>query len=177
VGARTSERGTHVWARLPMKWLIRRLASYLVRTPIPDLNSGFRAFRRDVAEPYLHLLPDGFSCVTTITLAFLANGHDVKYVPIDYARRSGQSKFRPLSDTARYILQVIRMVMTFNPLRVFLPLGGSLLLAAVVKVVYDAISRDFWLTQNAIVLTFVSLQVIAIGLLADLICRLSGPRN
>ncbi len=85
VGARTSEQGTVKIARVPAKWLIRRLASYLVETPIPDLNSGLRAFRADVARQYLYQLPPGFSCVTTITMAFLANGYSVKYIPIEYS--------------------------------------------------------------------------------------------
>ena len=177
VGARRTESGTHAWARRPAKWCIRRLASYLVRTPIPDLNSGFRAFRRDVARNYLHLLPDGFSCVTTITLAFLANGHAVRYVPIDYAERAGKSKFHWMQDTYLYLLQVIRLVMTFNPLRVFFPVGGVLMLVAIGKVLYDIITRDFWISANAIVLVVVALQVLAIGLLADLVSRLAGPRE
>ncbi len=68
VGARTSEEGTHKAARVPAKWAIRRLAEYLTRTQIPDLNSGFRAFRREVALQYLNIIPDGFSHVTTLTL-------------------------------------------------------------------------------------------------------------
>src|SRR5262245_49558692 len=93
VGARTSEEGTHKALRVPAKWLIRRLAQFLTGTKIPDLNSGFRAFRTDVARQYLNQLPVGFSCVTTITMTFLANGYSVKYVPIDYAKRAGESKF------------------------------------------------------------------------------------
>ena len=172
VGARTTEQGTHAWARKPAKWFIRKLASYLVQTPIPDLNSGFRAFRRQESLPYLHMLPDGFSCVTTITLAFLSNGHIVQYVPIDYATRAGKSKFRYFHDTYLFGLQVIRMIMTFNPLRVFLPLGGFLMALAMGKVLYDTFARDFWITTNAVILTVVALQTVGIGLLADLICRL-----
>lgn len=174
VGVRTSEQGTKKWARIPAKWFIRKLASYLVRTPIPDLNSGFRAFRRAVSLPYLYLLPQGFSCVTTLTMAFLANGHPVRYVPIEYAPRAGDSKFHWRQDTARYILQVIRLVMTFNPLRVFLPIGGALLVMALGKIVFDIIDKDFRITTNAIILTVVSFQVIAIGLLADLVARMSS---
>jgi glycosyltransferase involved in cell wall biosynthesis len=88
VGARTSEQGTHKFLRIPTKWVIRKIAERLSNSEIPDLNSGLRAFRRSVALPYLRLLPPGFSCVTTLTLAFLSNQHDVKYVPIDYAKRS-----------------------------------------------------------------------------------------
>ena len=75
--------------RVPAKWLIRKIAEWLTNQQIPDLNSGLRAFRREVALPYLRLLPPGFSCVTTITLAFLSNQHDIRYVPIDYAKRAG----------------------------------------------------------------------------------------
>ena len=92
VGARTSEEGTLKVIRTPVKWLIRKLASYLSRTEIPDLNSGFRAFRREVADQFLYLLPRGFSCVTTITMAFLSNGYSVRYVPIDYAPRGQASR-------------------------------------------------------------------------------------
>ena len=48
VGARTTEEGTVKALRVPAKWLIRKLASFLTGTKIPDLNSGFRAFRTDV---------------------------------------------------------------------------------------------------------------------------------
>ena len=109
VGARRSEEGTKRFFRVPAKWFIRRLASYLTDTDIPDLNSGLRAFRRDVAMQYVHHLPAGFSCVTTLTMSFLANGYQVKYVPIDYFPRAGTSKFHWWRDTKRYLLQVVRM--------------------------------------------------------------------
>ena len=109
---------------MPAKWVIRKIAEKLSNSSIPDLNSGLRAFRRSVSLPYLRLLPPGFSCVTTITLAFLSNQHDIRYVPIDYAKRSGVSKFHFVKDAYRYILQVLRMVMYFNPLKVLMPLGA-----------------------------------------------------
>ena len=127
-GRRPQDRGRDLQAvRVPAKWLIRKLASYLTNTDIPDLNSGLRAFKREVAEPYLRLLPPGFSCVTTITLAFLSNGHPIKYVPIDYFKRAGRSKFHPFKDAYNYIIQVLRMVMYFNPLRVLMPVALTLM--------------------------------------------------
>src|SRR5258706_11430193 len=127
VGARTSEQGTHKLLRVPAKFFIRRLAQYLAKTKIPDLNSGFRAFRREVALQYLHMLPAGFSCVTTMTMTFLANGYSVKFVPIDYAPRAGHSKFHWWSDTRRYLRQVVRMILMYNPLKVFMPVAVTLL--------------------------------------------------
>ncbi|HEX9775471.1 MAG TPA: glycosyltransferase family 2 protein [Actinomycetota bacterium] len=177
VGARTSEKGTLKLLRGPAKWLIRRLASYLVRTPIPDLNSGFRAFRREVAAQYLHLLPQGFSCVTTMTMTFLANGYSVHYIPIDYAERAGNSKFHWWVDTKRYLGQVVRLVMSYAPLRVFVPVGLALLLIGSGKLVFDMVDKDFRVATNTLLLLFASVQAFAIGLVADLVVHRTKPRD
>jgi polyisoprenyl-phosphate glycosyltransferase len=171
VGARTSEAGTIKLLRVPAKWAIRKLAAYLTSTDIPDLNSGLRAFKRRVALPYLRLLPAGFSCVTTITLAFLSNGHPVKYVPIDYHKRAGRSKFHPLRDAYNYLLQVLRMVMYFNPLRVLMPVGLTLLGATFVKAVTDLIRHDLRVTGSTVLVGLAAFNIMAIALLADLVVR------
>jgi glycosyltransferase involved in cell wall biosynthesis len=177
VGARTSEQGTAKAARVPAKWFIRKLASYLVETPIPDLNSGMRAFRNDVARQYLHLLPTGFSHVTTITMAFLANGYSVKYMPIEYSERAGESKFHWWSDTRRYLVQVVRMCLSYNPLKIFLPLAVILGAFGLGKLAVDWVVHDFRLATNTLLILFSAFQLLAIGLLADLMVRLSRPRS
>jgi polyisoprenyl-phosphate glycosyltransferase len=171
VGARTSEEGTHKLLRVPAKWLIRKIAEMLTNQKIPDLNSGLRAMRRDVALPYLHLLPPGFSCVTTITLAFLSNQHDITYVPIDYAKRAGKSKFKFVKDAYRYILQVLRMVMYFNPLKVLMPPAIWLIVIGLCKMVYDLIAHPFKLAENTVLTFLAGLIIGSLALLADLIVR------
>jgi polyisoprenyl-phosphate glycosyltransferase len=175
VGARTSEQGTAKVFRVPAKWLIRKLASFLAETKIPDLNSGLRAFRADVARQYLHLLPPGFSCVTTITMAFLANGYSVKYVPIEYAPRAGKSKFHWWKDTKRYATQVIRLILSYNPLKIFLPIGLALAVFGLGKLGFDLVTKDLRIATNTLVIIFAAFQVLAIGLLADLVVRLAKP--
>lgn len=178
VGARRTEEGTAKVLRRPTKWLIRRLASYLMRTPIPDLNCGFRAFRRDVGLQFVHMLPKGFSCTSTMTMAFLANGYTVGYVPIDYARRElGKSKFRWWGGTKDYLTQVVRMVLSYEPLRVFGPLGVFLLVLGLAKLGLDWASTDFHLAANTLLILFAALLTLVIGFLADLIVRLTKPRN
>jgi glycosyltransferase involved in cell wall biosynthesis len=177
VGARRTEQGTIKALRVPAKWSIRKLASYLTATKIPDLNSGLRAFRRDVATQFLHMLPEGFSCVTTITMCFLSNGYSVKYVPIDYFPRAGRSKFHPIKDTQRYLTQVIRMVLTFNPLKVIVPLASVLFLVGIVKLGFDVFDKNVGVATNTLLILFTAFQLLAIGLLADLIVRLSRLRD
>jgi glycosyltransferase involved in cell wall biosynthesis len=174
VGARTSEEGTHKIARVPAKWFIRKLAEHLTNSQIPDLNSGLRAFRKSVAQPYLRLLPPGFSCVTTITLAFLSNEHGVRYVPIDYAKRAGVSKFHFFSDAYRYVLQVLRMVMYFNPLKVLMPPALFLIALGFLKGVYDMVAHPLHFAINTVLIFVTGLLVGSLALLADLIVRSRG---
>ena len=171
VGARSSEEGTYKFLRVPAKWLIRKVAEYLSNTKIPDLNSGLRAFRREVSLPYLRLLPPGFSCVTTITMSFLHNQHDIRYIPISYAKRAGKSKFHFVKDAYRYILQVLRMVMYFNPLKVLMPPALTLVLLGSGKAIYDVIAHPVRIANNTLFLFLAGMIIGSLALLADLIVR------
>jgi glycosyltransferase involved in cell wall biosynthesis len=171
VGARTTEEGTHKWARVPAKWFIRKVAEWLTKTRIPDLNSGLRAFRRDVSLPYLRLLPAGFSCVTTLTIAFLSNQHDIKYVETSYAKRAGTSKFHFVHDAYRYILQVLRMVMYFDPLKVLMPLALWLIGLGLVKGVVDMVRHPFYFPASTVLLVVSGLMIGSLALLSDLVVR------
>jgi glycosyltransferase involved in cell wall biosynthesis len=171
VGARTSEEGTYKFLRVPAKWMIRKIAEWLTSTRIPDLNSGLRAFRKEVAQPYLRLLPPGFSCVTTITVAFLSNQHDILYLPIEYSKRAGKSKFKFVRDAYLYILQVLRMVMYFNPLKAMMPLALTLVGIGVAKGIYDIASHPVRVATNTILIFLTGLIIGSLALLADLIVR------
>jgi len=171
VGARTSEQGTYKLLRVPAKWLIRKFAERLSGARIPDLNSGMRAFRREVALPYLRLLPPGFSCVTTITLAFLSNNHEIQYVPIEYAQRAGKSKFKFVSDAYKYILQILRMVMYFNPLKVLMPLALTLLGIGALKAIYDVVVHPVHIADDTVLIVITGLIIGSLALLGDLVVR------
>lgn len=128
VGARTSD---YVGPR--SRGLANRFfnwfASYLSRREVKDLTSGFRAMRRGVVLHFLPLFPEGFSAPTTTTLSFLKAGYNVKFVPIDVGERAGgQSKIRPWRDGARFVALIIRMIMLYDPMRIFYPASLLLLL-------------------------------------------------
>ena len=167
-GARTSEEGTLKFLRTPAKWFIRKLACYLTGIKIPDLNTGLKAFKKDIMKKYLWVLPDGFSCVTTMTLAFLCNGYAVKYIPTKYHKRIGKSKFHPLKDSLAYFSTVVRMVMYFKPLRVFMPLTAILVLGGVLKLGLS-ILKTGTIQESDVIILMSGVMVGALGLLADLI--------
>ncbi len=172
VGARTGENVQIPLVRRPAKWLLNRLANYLSDTNIPDLNSGLRAFKRDVAINYFRLLPSGFSFTTSITLALLTNDYNVLYVPIDYFKRTGKSKIRPFRDTINFFSLVVRVILSYRPLRVFVPLVILLGLISVGKAIYDINAYDFHLATTTVVLLTVTFQTAVLGLIADLVVSL-----
>ena len=110
-------------------------------------------------------------------MAFLTNGYSVKYVPIEYRSRAGRSKFHWWRDTQRYLLQVVRMLLSYNPLRIFLPLGMILGAIGIAKLGYDWATKDFRLAANTLLVLFAAFQVFAIGLLADLVVRVTKPEH
>ena len=156
-------------ARRPAKWILNGLANYLAQRKIPDLNSGLRIFRRDALTPFIPLLPSGFSFTTTITMCMLSSNMRVAYVPISYGRRIGTSKVRP-RDFFNFVLLVLRVIMLFNPLRIFLPLGAILFALGIAKTIYDFFLMN--LSESAIFALLAALLIWSLGLIADMISRL-----
>ncbi|MBI5419445.1 MAG: glycosyltransferase family 2 protein [Deltaproteobacteria bacterium] len=170
VGARKVEAGTVPWLRAFVKYLLRKLGEFFVRQPIPDINSGMRAFGRQDALAFFHLLPDSHSCVSTLTLCFIGMGVPVSFVPIDYLPRVGKSKFHVITDTFRFFVQILRSVTYFAPLRVFLSTSLILFLLATGKSAFD-IYRRWDLEESDVILYTFSAVTAVLGLLADLIAR------
>jgi len=173
VGARTGGQVHIPVLRRPAKWILRKLGNRVAGREIPDLNSGLRAFHKDLAEEYFHLFPNGFSFTTTITLASLCDGREVRFIPVDYRKREGKSKIRPLSDTFNFLVLILRMAVYFEPLRVFLPasfLSGSV---ALFLLVFYFI-RDHGLSDSGVLACVVTLLIFMMGILADLVVRRSA---
>ncbi|MFH0911028.1 MAG: glycosyltransferase family 2 protein [Planctomycetota bacterium] len=169
VGARTGPNARIPLLRRPAKWCLNKLANLLSRQAIPDLNSGLRIMRKSVVEKFLRILPDGFSFTTTITLAMLTNGRLVKYLPIEYRRRVGRSKIRPVYDTLDFLQLILRTTLYFNPLRIFLPLSLFIFLSAFVVAAGSRLLLGRVMDVTFGVLVMAAIMVFAIGLLADLI--------
>lgn len=171
VGARLGPEAQIPWVRRPAKWMIRRFAEWMVRRSIPDLNSGLRAVHRSRIEPVMRLLPDGFSLTTTLTTALHAMGMRVEYLPIEYRKRSGSSKFHPIRDTWNMIMVILRTIVLFRPLNFFLPLSFLLAFLAVSVGIASKLAGEF-MDATFIVLMMSSVQMFVLGLVADLIVRL-----
>ena len=148
------------------KMFMKKYASYLAGKEIPDLNSGLRAVKKDVALEFMHLYPNGFSLTTTITIACILSGYSVKYVPIETLERVGKSKIKPFSDGFNFIMLITRTTMLFNPFKVFLPVAAILMIFGVIDLLYEIIYY-FNVSSASILLITSSIIIFFFGLLAD----------
>jgi glycosyltransferase involved in cell wall biosynthesis len=166
-----------VGIRAPGKKLLSIVANYLAGVKIPDLNSGLRAFRRDTIRSFLHFCPNSFSFTTTITLAYLREGYGVKYVPIDVEQRVGRaSTVKFFRDGYKTFLLIIRVIVLFNPLKVFMPVSLALFALGAVFTIYGIAA--FGRAPNMGVLTILSSVILFfMGVLADQISALRRERR
>ena len=170
VGARVGENVAIPLVRRPAKWFLGKVASYLAGRKIPDLNSGLRVMRKPLVRRFAHLLPSGFSFTTTITLASLCSGSLVKYIPIDYHARVGQSKIRP-GHAFDFLLLIIRTIVYFNPLKIFLPAGAIFFVGGLAKFGYDIAMNN--LSESALLGLFGAAGLWSVGLISDQISKMA----
>ena len=169
VGARIGPDVNIPLIRRPAKWVLLCYARWMARADIKDLNSGLRAFRKADALQFFHLLPQGFSFTSTITLAMHIDGLNVIYHPIDYRKRLGKSSIRPIHDTLAFFTLVLKTTMYFRPLQVF----GSLSVFFLVTSLLVGISGKLYLgtVPDVATVSLVSTGLIflGLGLIGDLI--------
>lgn len=174
-GIRVGGHKSPLW-RIPGKWLLNRLVSYLAGAKIPDFNCGLRAFRRETALKYLHLCPRGFSFSTTILLAFLCQDHLVKFVPITVDARSPKSHSRVTVRTGfQTILLVLRLISLFAPLKLFLPTSGLFMILGLVWGSVYVFSRR-GLSMASLLFLLAGILVFFFGLLIDQIAAMRRER-
>jgi glycosyltransferase involved in cell wall biosynthesis len=150
------------------KFLLNKLADYITGRKIPDINSGLRLFKKRSFTPFIPIIPNGFSLTTTITLGMFMGGYNVKYVPIEYSKRKGNSKIKPVRDTLNFINLIMKIGLYFAPLKVFMPVAIALFLMGVTWAIVS------WLfgrlaDVSSLVIIMSSFQLGAMAILAELI--------
>ena len=170
VGARKSgsQAGAH---RAVANALYNRLASWMVNHRIEDLSSGFRAVKAEKFREFLHMLPNGFSYPTTITMAFFRAGYPVAYVPIQALKRTGKSHIRLARDGIRFLIIIFRVGTLYSPLKVFLPISLFYFVTGLGYYAYTYTTEGRFTNMSALLFT-TAVVVGLIGLVSEQITNL-----
>ena len=184
VGDRSQHTAAVPLVRRPAKAFLRGLARFVTGTPIPDLNSGLRVFRRSLVAQYLPILSERFSFTTTLTIAALCDGLSVVYRPIEYRRRLGRSKLVAW-DFLGFLSLVTRLSILFRPLRVFAPMALASFFLGGLKLAWDIrvaagkggageLLETETVSTSTVVLLLVAVQMLLMGMMAESTARRGG---
>lgn len=169
VAARTGRhfrgRGPRALARVGL----RLFASFVVGRKIPDVNSGFRVFRKADCLRYFGILSPGFSFTTGLTLAMISDARAVAFVPVDYGVRVGVSKVRLIRDTLRIAQVLVQAMVRHNPIKLFAVITVAVWVLALVALVVWIVLGVASIGLIAAAAFLIGLQVFSVGLLAEAI--------
>ena len=149
------------------------LACYLCSYKIRDLNSGFRIFKKEFYQNFIHLMPKRFSMTSTLTILAIMNNYDISYIKSDYRKRKGNSKIEPVKDTSRFFSLVLKLVILTDGMRVFFPLSLIMIFSSI----FLLILRLFGLTlggATSVILFCSGLQILCFGALCKCINYTNG---
>jgi len=170
IGAR---KGKEFWGSMlkhPARILFLFLAEFTVGEKIPDVNSGLRIFKKSsFLELKFPAICRGFSFSSTMTLAFLAEGKFVKFVPISYLPRKGKSKVNYIRDTLRTLQVLVEIITFYNPLKLIIIIIFPLIILSILWLLLWLITKNFYYGTYFNITFVSSILIFVIGLLMDLI--------
>lgn len=169
VGQRQGSHFQGNFSKRILRRLLKKLVEFMTGRKIPDINSGSRIFRRDLALANFNLLSDKFSFTTSITLVFMMRNAFVDYLPISYNARNGKSKVKLISDSIRTLGFVLTISLYFNPLRIFAPITLLFLFGSLCNLVTFVFTGKSIFLLVASIFVATTAIIFALGLLAHLL--------
>lgn len=175
IGERTAGSQVDIF-RVPGKWLLSHAANLIVGRRISDINSGLRVFRRDFIMKVLHLMPEGFSFTSTSTIAALKMGFLVSFTPIKTRKRLGNSTVRQVRHGLMVVMLILRLVVLFSPLRIFMPVAIAMVAVGILYSIYIIATVRLMLANGALLCFFSALIIFFFGLLVDQVSSMRRER-
>ena len=142
------------------------LASWITGHRIKDLTSGFRAVKAEYFKEFIHLLPNGFSYPTTITMAMYRAGYSIEFVAINVQKRIGNSHLSLFNDGIRFLLIIFKIGTLYSPLKFFFPISLTFFLTGVFYYIYTFVTLNRFTNMSALMIT-TSILIFFIGIVSE----------
>jgi glycosyltransferase involved in cell wall biosynthesis len=153
------------------KFLISYVVKRLIGEKIRDHNCGLRAFKKERILPFLFMLPDGFSYVTTSLILAYKEDFGIHWIEIAMKQRKlGKSRVR-IRHGFDTLLLATRLIVIFDPLKFFLPITGYSFLLGVASVM-NSLIRTRTIGKNYIFFFLFGVLMFILGLLSEQISML-----
>ena len=151
------------------KTIINYLTNFCFNEKITDYNSGLRVFKKEKFFKHMHMMSNRFSLTTSMTITFLNENYDIKFIKINYDKRSGHSKLGFL-DFFKFIYTIFSLLFYYKPFKIILPFFFPLFLAFIFFLIKDVIAND--ITDKTVLLFNFNFLTLILLFLVDRINRL-----
>lgn len=165
VGSRQGQAVSSLYRGLG-KSIIRTFAKLLMPIHIYDLNSGMKIYRTDLAQRYVRVCPDSMPYSDIITLLFINKRHRVLETPIEVGARLGGVSTINMQTAFQTVLEILHILIMFNPMRVFLPMSLICLLSGLLWG-FPIILEGKGISTGAMLAIIAGLIVFFLGLIAE----------
>lgn len=105
------------------KSIIRSVAKILMPINIYDINSGMKIYNTAMARKYIRLCPNSMAYSDVIALVFISQRHLVLEESIRIKVRAAGESTIGARTAFETIMEILNVVILFNPMRVFLPVS------------------------------------------------------
>jgi len=168
VGARKGKFYKESLLKNSSRILLQLICEFVTGRRIPDVNSGLRAFKKDVVLKFKENFCLGFSFTTTITLAFHLNGYFIKYVPIDYYARAGhRGHIKIFRDSLRTAQIITQGILYYNPIKLFILLALAAFIGAAGALAFYSLNGSMLFLIIGSIFLFSSFLYFGMGLIAE----------
>ena len=132
----------------PFKGFLRSILKIIVEfstgEKIPDINSGYRIFKKGILEKYLNIMCDTFSFSTSMTLIYIFLKKSICYIDVPYKNRIGKSKVKIFKDSLRTLQYISELLLYFNPLKFYLIISFLLFLIFLIILLIFGFMQPFY---------------------------------
>jgi hypothetical protein len=104
-------------------------------------------------------------------MAFFRSGYSVGYVPIRMQTREGRSHIRMWRDGIRFLIIILKVGALFSPMRLFLPISGSLFITGICYYAYTYTMTGRFTNMSAL-LFIAAILTFLIGIVSEQISAL-----
>ena len=141
--------------------------------------TAHEALRRFLAENESLLTNEDLDNLGIVIASVVAlHGFKVEFVTINtLSRIGGKGKLRPMLAGVHTLALMLRLIMLFNPLKVFLPISGIIFTAGIGFIAVNFFLGAYHIPASAVISISVSFLILCLALLAEQISILAKKRQ
>ena len=148
------------------KTILRRVAKLLMPLNIYDINSGIKIYDTKLAQKYIQICPDSMAFSDVITLTFVYQRNLVLEIPVKINQRKAGKSTIGLRTAFETLIEIINIVVLFNPMRIFLPLSFIFILVSIIWEI-PIFLRGYGISIGALLGFMTGIIFFLLGLIAE----------